>query len=108
MQFYLDIYFTYWYSMEVVKEQLYIQYFAWGLHVVLLAGAVCIDDILLGFQSVEELYPSPPLGVDRADSSHFSQLDCPGRRFCMDNSNFPLTQPGSSTITFCFGVFIVN
>jgi hypothetical protein len=65
--------------MEVDEEQLYtyVQYFAWGLHVVLSAGcrlvarcigAVCIDDIVLGFQSVEELYPSPPLGVDRADT----------------------------------------
>ncbi len=61
--------------MEVDEEQLYIQYFAWGLHVVLSAGcglvarcigAVCIDEIVLGFQSVEELYSSPPLGVVRA------------------------------------------
>jgi hypothetical protein len=29
----------------------------------------CIDVIVLGFKSVEELYPSPPLGVDNADTS---------------------------------------
>jgi hypothetical protein len=29
----------------------------------------CIDVIVLGFKSVEELYPSPPLGVDSADTS---------------------------------------
>jgi hypothetical protein len=28
-----------------------------------------IDVIVLGFKSVEELYPSPPLGVDSADTS---------------------------------------
>jgi hypothetical protein len=26
--------------------------------------------IVLGFKSVEESYPSPPLGVDSADTSH--------------------------------------
>ncbi len=29
----------------------------------------CIDVIVLGFKSVEELYRSPPLGVDSADNS---------------------------------------
>jgi hypothetical protein len=29
----------------------------------------CIDEIVLGFKLVEELYPSPPLGVDNADTS---------------------------------------
>ncbi len=29
----------------------------------------CIDVIVLGFNSVEGLYPSPPLGVDSADPS---------------------------------------
>ncbi len=38
----------------------------------------CIDVIVLGFKSVEELYPSPPLGVDSADTR---------RRICMDQSN---------------------
>ena len=28
----------------------------------------CIDVIVLGLKSVEELYPTPPLGVDRADT----------------------------------------
>jgi hypothetical protein len=31
----------------------------------------CIDEIVLGFKSIEELYPSPPLGVDSADTSQF-------------------------------------
>jgi hypothetical protein len=64
--------------MEVEKEQIYIQCFSWGLLVVLSAGCglaawmhwSCIDelDTVLGFKSVEELYPSPPLGVDSADT----------------------------------------
>jgi hypothetical protein len=29
----------------------------------------CIDVIVLGYKSVEELYPSPPLGADSADTS---------------------------------------
>ncbi len=29
----------------------------------------CLDVIVIGFNSVEELYPSPPLGVDSADTS---------------------------------------
>ncbi len=28
-----------------------------------------IDEIVLGFKSVEELYPSPPVGVDSKDTS---------------------------------------
>jgi hypothetical protein len=60
-----------------VDEDLFIQYFGWGLLVVL--SSRCgftawmhwsgIDVILLGFATVEELYPSPPLGVDSADTS---------------------------------------
>ncbi len=42
----------------------------------------CIDVIVLGFKSVEELYPSPSLGVDRR-----TLANCPRRRICMDNSN---------------------
>jgi hypothetical protein len=44
-------------------------------------GAV-IDVIVLRFKSVEELYPSPPLGVDSVDIAN-----CPRKRICMDNSN---------------------
>jgi hypothetical protein len=29
----------------------------------------CIDEIVIGFKPVEEFYPSPPLGVDSADTS---------------------------------------
>ncbi len=42
-------------------------------------GAVGIDVTVLGFKSVEELYPSPPLGVDSAEK--------PRRRIYKDNSN---------------------
>jgi hypothetical protein len=42
----------------------------------------CIDEIVLGFKSVEELYPSPPLGVDSADTRQL-----PRRRICMDNTS---------------------
>ncbi len=68
--------------MEVDEEQIYIQYFAWGLLVVLSAryGLAawmhwsCIDVIVLGSKSVEELYPSPPVGVDNADTSQLSKV----------------------------------
>ncbi len=33
----------------------------------------CIDVIVLGLKSVEELYPSPPMGVDSADTSQLSK-----------------------------------
>jgi hypothetical protein len=59
------------------RRLIYIQYFGWGLLVVLSARCglevwmlwSCSDVIVLGFKSVEELYPSPPLGVDNADTS---------------------------------------
>jgi hypothetical protein len=38
--------------------------------------------IVLGFKSVEELFPSPPLGVDSADTSQL-----PKEKICMDISN---------------------
>jgi hypothetical protein len=83
MPLFLDIYskyrYSYKYNMEVDEEKIdtYLQYFGWVLLVVL--SATCgleawmhwswIDVILLGYKSVEELYPSPPLGVDSADTS---------------------------------------
>ncbi len=33
----------------------------------------CIDEIVIGFMSLEELYPSPPLGVDSADTSQLAK-----------------------------------
>ncbi len=33
-----------------------------------------IDVILLGFKSVEELYPFPPLGVNSADTSQLPKV----------------------------------
>jgi hypothetical protein len=53
----------------------YTQHFAWGLLVVCRLGGLlawmhwsCIDEFVIVFKSVEELYPSP-LGVDSADTS---------------------------------------
>ncbi len=43
-----------------------------------------IDVIVLGFKSVEELYPSPPLEVD---SANISQPPKEKNLNCMDNSN---------------------
>jgi hypothetical protein len=92
MPLFFDIYFLNShigrYSIEVDEEQIYIQYFAWGLLGVLLAGCgllawmhwSCIDEFVVGFKSVEELYPSPPLGVD-------SVANYPRRRICLENSN---------------------
>ncbi len=62
--------------MEVDEEKI-VQYFGWGLLVVLSARCgleawmhwSCIDVIVLGFKSKEELYPSHPMGVDSADTS---------------------------------------
>jgi hypothetical protein len=72
--------------MEVDKEQIYIQFSL----VVLSARSrlaawmhwSCIDVIVLVFKSVEGLYPSPPLGVDSADTTQL-----PKERLYMDNSN---------------------
>jgi hypothetical protein len=76
---FLDNYFIYRYNMEVDEEKL-------GLIVVLLArcGQAAwmhwswIDVIVLGFKSIEELYPSSPLRVDSADTS---QLHAQGKEF---------------------------
>ena len=53
----------------------YVQHFGWALLVVLSAGFglaagmhwSCLDKIVLGLKSVEELYPSPPFRDDSAD-----------------------------------------
>jgi hypothetical protein len=69
--------------MEVDEEQIYIQHFSWGLLVeVLLAvcglvawkrwSCTCIYEFVCSRvynKSVEELYTSPQLGVDSADTS---------------------------------------
>ncbi len=65
----------------------------WGLLVVLSASCgglepwmqwSCIDVNVLGFKAVEELYPSPPLGVDSSDTI----ANCPKkRRICINNYN---------------------
>ncbi len=51
--------------------------------------------ILLGFKSVEELYPSPPLGVDSADTSQLPKE----KNFHGQFQYFQITQPDRSTVT---------
>ncbi len=55
----------------------------------------CIDVIVLGFKSVEELYLSPSLGVDSADTSQLTKEKILHGQF----QYFKITQPGSSTRT---------
>jgi hypothetical protein len=79
------------------------QYVGWGLLVVLSARCgleawmhwSCIDVHVLGFKSVEELYPSPPLGVDSPDTSQQPKEKNLHGQF----QYFQITQPGSSTVT---------
>ncbi len=51
--------------------------------------------IVLGFKSVEESYPSSPLGVDSADTSQLPMEKNLHGQF----QYFQITQPGSSTVT---------
>jgi hypothetical protein len=51
----------------------------------------CIDMIVLGVKSVEELYPSSPLEVDSADTSQLSKEKNLHGQFQF----FPITHPGS-------------
>ncbi len=78
--------------MEVDEEKIDIYNISvWGLLVILSASCglepwmqwSCIDVNVLGFKSVEELYPSPPLGVDSSDTI----ANCPRRRICRNNFN---------------------
>jgi hypothetical protein len=55
----------------------------------------CIDVIVLVFKSVEELYPTPPLGVDSADTSQLPKEKNLHGQF----QYFHITQPGISTVT---------
>ncbi len=68
--------------MEVNEEKFftYNRYFGWSLLVVL---------------SVEELYPSPPLGVDSVDTSQLPMEKNLHGQF----QYFQITQPGSSRYT---------
>ncbi len=69
----------------VGDEQINIQHFAWGLLGVLSAGCGllawvnwnCMDKFVIGFKSVEELYPSSPLRVDSADTSQLPKEKIP-------------------------------
>jgi hypothetical protein len=55
----------------------------------------CIDEIVIGFKSAEEFYPSPPLGVGSADTSQLPKE----KNFHGQFQYFQITQPGSSTVT---------
>ncbi len=59
-----------------------------------------IDVIVLGFETVEELYPSPPLGVDSAEADT-SQLP-KEKNLRGQFQYFQITQPGSSTVTHLY------
>ncbi len=54
-----------------------------------------IDEFVIGFKSVEELYPSSPLGVDSADTSQLPKEKNLRGKF----QYFQIAQPGSSTVT---------
>jgi hypothetical protein len=56
------------------------------------AGSISLDST---FKSVEEFYPSPPLGVDSADTSQLVKE----KKFHGQFQYFQITQPGSSTVT---------
>jgi hypothetical protein len=83
-------------------RRFYIKYFGWGLLVVLPAIRrltawmhwSCIDVIILGVKSKEELYASPPMGVDSADTNQLPKEKKLHGQF----QNFQITQPGSSTV----------
>jgi hypothetical protein len=53
--------------------------------------------IVLGFKSVEELYPSPPLGVDSADTSHTDQ----GEEFAWTIPILQITSPAVVPLHLC-------
>ncbi len=99
MPLFLDIYFIYRYNMEVDLHRIVRLGFACGLS----AGCgleawmhwSCIYVILLGFKSEEEFYPSPPLGVDSADTSQLPKE----KNFQGQFQYFQITRPGSSTFT---------
>jgi hypothetical protein len=52
------------------------------------------DEFVIGFKSVEELYPSSPLGVDSADTSQLPQEN----NLLGQIQYFQIDKPGSSTI----------
>jgi hypothetical protein len=54
-----------------------------------------IDEFAKGFKSVEELYPSSPLGVDSADTSQLPKE----KNLLGQFQYFRITQPGSSSVT---------
>jgi hypothetical protein len=79
------------------------QHFGWGLIEVLSARCglaawmhwSCIDEIVLGFESVQELYPSFPL--DSADTSQLAKEKNLHGQF----QYFQITQPGVVTLHLC-------
>ncbi len=79
---------------------IYIQHFAcgfvgWMWACSMDALALYWSKFVIGFKSVEELYPSPPLGVDSADTSQLPKE----KNLHWQFQYFRITQPGSSTVT---------
>jgi hypothetical protein len=60
----------------------------------------CIDEIVIGFKSVEEFYPSLPLGVDSADTCQLPKE----KNFHGQFQYYKITQPGSSTRYTCIPI----
>jgi hypothetical protein len=87
-----------------MRRRLIHNYFGWCFLMVLSAifghwmHWSYIDVIVLGFNSVEELYPSPPMGVDSADTSQHAQYKPKEKNLHGQFQYFQKTQPGSSTV----------
>ncbi len=57
----------------------------------------CIDEIVIGFKSVEEFYPSLPLGVDSVDTSQLPKE----KNFHGQFQYFQITQPALVPLHLC-------
>jgi hypothetical protein len=102
MPLFLDIYFIYRYIWRMMRNR-FTYNSSIGVCLSLPAGCrleawihwSCFDEIEIGLKSAEELYPSPPLGVDSADTSQLPKE----KNFHGQSQYFQITQPGSSTVT---------
>ncbi len=85
--------------MEVDEEEIYIQHFARGFF--RLDGLAAwihwnnIDEFVIEFKSIAELFPSPPLGVDSAATSQLAKE----KNLLGQFQYIKITQSGSSTVT---------
>jgi hypothetical protein len=104
MPLFFDIYFIHRYHMKVDEEKIDTYNILVGVCLCFVGYRCglaawmqwsCIDVIVLGLKSEEELYPFPPLGVDSADTSQLPQEKNLQGQF----QYFQKTQPASSTVT---------